>query len=188
MMKRILAQTAGICILLSGVTGNAYSATGDTTAINITINVKARTCQFDKASQTVELSPVRVGDFVNTLQVIAVKEVPVGIKCSSSVDTVKIKVSGTPAYFATDPVGGSLIPNLFRNTGTAKNIGLAFMDKNSKPLSAIEESGGGIDYVAVEPENGQATYVFKAGYQAMSDYPVTGGTFASSVNLTFDYD
>ncbi|RHH96550.1 type 1 fimbrial protein [Enterobacter cloacae] len=190
-MKGILLQAVAACIFMSGTFGSAYSATGDSTTITLTINVTARTCQFDKTSQSVELNPVRTEDFLNASNVIAIKEVPVGISCSSNVDTVKIKVKGTAAYFSTNEgggVGGIGIPDLFKNTGTAKNIGLAFMDKDENSLISMPAGSSGSDHVVVELENGQATYVFKAGYRAMSDFPVTGGSFASSVNLTFDYD
>lgn len=181
-MKGILLQAVAACIFMSGSVGSAYSATGDKTTITLTINVTARTCQFDKASQSVELAPVRVEDFMHTSGIFAHKEVPVGISCSSNIDTVKINVKGEPAQSDNNVVH----PALFRNTGSAKNIGLAFMDKNKKQISSVAGDG---DSVEVELENGKATYLFWAGYGALTGIPhVSGGSFASSVNLTFDYE
>lgn len=184
MMKRILAQTAGVCILLSGTTGNTYSATGDTTTITVTINVKGRTCQFDKTSDSITLETVRIEDFFHTSGIIGIKDVPVSINCTNNVDTVKIKASGKPATY--DDSGGATDAGFFHNDGSAKHIGLAFMDKDGKQISSIGTSN---NHVVVPLKNGKATYVFKAGYGALSEARyISGGSFQSSVNLTFDYE
>jgi len=188
-MKRILPRALTTCILLSGYIASAYSATGDTTNIDITINVTGRTCQFSKATDTIQLEPVRVEDFIHTSRIIGIKEVPVSISCSNNVDTVKIHVKGEPAYFNNGSAPSTLHTGLFQNTGTARHIGLAFMDKDNKQMSSVNDGNS----VVVTLENGEATYVFKAGYGALvySDMGgaqhVTGGSFQSSVHLTFDY-
>lgn len=188
-MKRILLQTVAAYILLSGYSVIAYSATGDTTSINVTINVTGRTCQFDKASDTVQLTPVRVEDFINSSRIIAIKDVPVSITCSNNVDAVKINVKGESAYFHNDNSPSGVHPYLFQNTGTAKNIGLAFMDKDGKQLSSVNAG----EHITVPLENGKASYAFKAGYGALVSeqaglYYISAGSFQSSVNLTFNYD
>lgn len=183
-MKKVISRALATSMLVSVFLTDAYSAT-----VDVTINVTGRTCNFDKTTDTVTLDTVRVEDFINSKKIIGIKDVPVGIKCSSDVDTVKIKVSGEPAV----DNNGASHPDYFRNTGSAKNIGLAFMDISGNPLSA--GAGAGENSVAVRLDNGGvASYTFKAGYTALvpaarnGGQYISGGDLQSSVNLTFDYD
>lgn len=181
-MKRRIFPAITASLLLAGLTGQTHAATGDSVAVNITITVTAPTCEFDKLSDTVQLDTVRVEDFTKGDRIVGIKDVPVSITCNN-LDAVKIKATGVPAYSSRSPAVTDT--TLFHNTGTAKNIGLAFMDASNNPLSSAD----GNNSVVVTPTEGKTTYVFKAGYGAIqAGGGVSGGSFQSSVNLTFNYE
>lgn len=174
-MKGILSSIAIGAMLTTALISKAHSA--GVAQLSVNIAVKSVTCSFDKTSETISLDNVRVADFLNNSGTISKKNSPINITCGSGISTVKIKVNGTPAV----EEKGIKASGYFKNNGSAKNVGLNFMDNNGSTLS----DGS---YVSVHPSAGKASYVFNAGYIALAvaQY-VSAGSFIANVNLTFDY-
>ena len=149
----------------------ASAETGDTAAINVTIKAIARTCAFEQEIYTTNLPAVGTEAFL-TAGIAGVTEVPVTLNCQNGVENVSIVPSGHAAE-------GDV--TAFKNTGTAKNVGLRLLDSHNGVLTPDGDS-----LVRLSPAEGQASYTFRAGYVPTGG-PVSAGTFLAQVSLSVAY-
>lgn len=149
-----------------------YCNVNGTATIELIGEVKNRTCQFDKTTYSVELPPVASGAF-NHAEVIGRGAFSVTLTCGDAVTLIDLVASG-----AADDNN----PDLFKNTGSAKNVGLRLFDNEDRVLTP-----SGLEPVTVTPEAQRINYNFSAAYAATGAGKVAPGNFISAVDLTINY-
>ncbi|WP_435947297.1 fimbrial protein [Dryocola sp. BD586] len=174
-MIKALTKLAMSVILATGlIYPPAAMAAPQSVSIPISVTVRGETCKFAVSSQAFTLADIGVLHLQNYTYSQNIIDVPVSIDCSfSGLSSIKIKVTGTP-----HPQNNTF----YNNTGAAKGVGLSFMNTSYTALAYGTT-------VSVPLTNEKGNYNFKAGYHRVTPTaPLSGGSFASSVTLTFMYD
>ncbi|WP_312625186.1 fimbrial protein [Scandinavium sp.] len=173
-MMKALTKLAMSVILATGlIYPPAAMAVPQSVSIPISVTVLAETCEIDVSSQVFTLADVGVLHLQDWVFRNAI-DVPVSINClDTGRSSIKIKVTG-----ATE----SRNILFYKNTGTAKGVGLSFMNSYYSSIMTGET-------ISVPLTNERGNYNFKAAYHRIApDEPISGGSFASSVTLTVMYD
>ncbi|MDM2737014.1 MULTISPECIES: fimbrial protein [Citrobacter] len=162
-----------LAVLLLGLTCQSQA---EEVQINIRGNIYANACQVDSASQdlTVSLGKANSSDF---------KEV--GDTGKWKTFDLTLSKCPTTAVLATATFHGqpdSTHPTKFANAGTAKGLALELADPQDQIALAPHSSFS----VLINPNDHTADFPLAARYYATS-MPVSGGTFASVVQVTFIY-
>lgn len=162
-----------LAVLLLGLTCQSQA---EEVQINIRGNIYANACQVDSASQdlTVSLGKANSSDFKEVGDTGKWKTFDLTLsKCPSSLVLVTGTFHGQP---------DSTHPTKFANTGTAKGLALELADPQDQIALAPHSSFS----VLINPNDHTADFPLAARYYATS-MPVSGGTFASVVQVTFIY-
>lgn len=164
------------CVLVLGLTGISFSSlAADVTYTSFTISgvLEAKTCSFNETTRTIQLPDVDTKSLAHN-SVYGTTNVAVTLDCPAGVSVVSIVPSGLPAE--------SGDTTLFKNTGTAKNVGLRLFDNANKVMNPDGQSKA-----TFNPDTSGGVYLFKAGYAGTGTGRVSGGSFNATVTLSLDY-
>ncbi|EBY6849593.1 fimbrial protein [Salmonella enterica subsp. enterica] len=168
---RILA--CSLALGLSCVSFFSHAANITYNTFTITGILEAKTCSFVNKTQTVDLVEVGTKELINNKEY-GMTPVKIELDCPAGVSVVSLIPSGLA------PESGD--STLFRNTGTAKNVGLRLYD-NMKNIMKPD----GLSRATFNPALSANTYTFQAGYARTNTARVTAGSFNAVVTLSLDY-
>ncbi|EPZ8357440.1 fimbrial protein [Enterobacter hormaechei] len=162
--------------LILGLTGVCFvSDAANITSTTFTISgvLEAKTCTFVEKTRTIQLPEVDTKSLAHN-SVYGTTSVAVSLNCPAGVSVVSIIPSGTAVE--------SGDTTLFKNTGTAKNVGLRLFDNSNNVMRPDGETKA-----TFNPDTTAGVYVFKAGYAGTGTGRVSGGSFAATITLSLDY-
>lgn len=155
-------------------------ASGGAWATNVTLNIEGNiydtACQVDSSSQNmvVDLGQAVVSDFHAVGDTGVWKNFDVTLSnCPPSLMLATLQVSGQP---------DALHPTRFTNTGTSKGLALELADRTDAIILAPNASFNAV----IDGSTHRADFPMAARYYTTS-MPVSAGTFASVVQVTFTY-
>ena len=164
------------CSVVLGLSGISFASLADVTSTVFTIGgvIRAKTCSFADTTMDVRLPDVDTVSLAKN-NVSSAKNFSIELNCESGVSTVSIIPTGMAVE--------SGDTTLFRNTGTASNVGLRLYDSSKNVLTPDGKSK-----VTLSP-NGDSNVlvIFSAAYAGTGSGRVNGGSFLSSVTLSLDY-
>lgn len=165
-----------LCSLALGFTTVSFmSQAANITSTTFTISgvLEAKTCSFSEKIRQINLPEVDTKSLA-THSVYGTTNVTITLNCPAGVSVVSIVPSGTAVE--------SGDKTLFRNTGTAKNVGLRLFDNANNVMNP-----DGQTKATFNPGTTGGAYVFNAGYAGTGAGRVSGGSFAATVTLSLDY-
>lgn len=162
----LMVSLASVCFMAqaANITDSTFTISGV---------LKAKTCSFNEKSLTIQLPDVDTKSLAHN-SVYGTSSVVVSLDCPAGVSIVSIVPSGIAVE------SGDI--TLFKNTGTARNVGLRLFDSTNNIMKP-----DGQNKATFNPETTGGLYNFKAGYAGTGAGRVSGGSFSTTVTLSLDY-
>lgn len=179
MMNKFRALTILIIATVFPVPGVAVS---DATTVTIKGNIINNTCTLDTKDSIWTLGDISIREFGGKANVeLGSVIVPITfVNCGPDLDEIKVKISGT-----LDPDASS--NTVFKNTGSAKGVGIRFLDVNMNPFKPDGTTTAAINDFTFNKGDATITAKYTAKYISTGEN-ITAGSVSTVINAVFTYN